>query len=68
MIGCWNHHEDVARPDALREGAKADLFAATLRDATRHCVEASKLIRLAEDSPPNVSDVEASSNLKQGIS
>ena len=68
MIGCWNHHEDVARPDALREGAKADLFAATLRDATRHCVEASKLIRLAEGSPRNASEVEASSNLKQGVS
>jgi predicted PurR-regulated permease PerM len=42
MIGCWTSVDDAVRLEALREGAKADLFASTLREATRMCVEESR--------------------------
>ena len=41
LIGQWTSAGDPAALDALREGAKADLIAATLRDATRLCIEAA---------------------------
>jgi predicted PurR-regulated permease PerM len=41
MIGCWAGADDAVRLEALREGAKADLFASTLREATRICIEES---------------------------
>jgi predicted PurR-regulated permease PerM len=43
MIGCWASPDDAVRLEALREGAKADLFASTLREATRMCIEESRL-------------------------
>jgi hypothetical protein len=39
LIGCWGSGDDGARLETLREGAKADLFATTLREATRICIE-----------------------------
>jgi hypothetical protein len=39
MIGCWGSGDDGARLETLREGTKADLFASTLREATRICIE-----------------------------
>jgi hypothetical protein len=43
MIGCWTSPDDAGRLEALRESAKADLFASTLREATRICIEESRL-------------------------
>jgi predicted PurR-regulated permease PerM len=40
MVGCWSS-PDQAGLDAIRDGAKADLFATTLRDATLLCIEAA---------------------------
>jgi hypothetical protein len=37
MVGCWT--SDAARAEILREAAKADLFATSLREATKICVE-----------------------------
>lgn len=37
MLGCWI--DDVDRAESLREAAKADLVAVTLRGATKICVE-----------------------------
>jgi predicted PurR-regulated permease PerM len=42
MIGCWTSPDDAVRLEALREGAKADLFASTIREATRICIEESR--------------------------
>jgi predicted PurR-regulated permease PerM len=43
MIGCWTSPDDPVRLEALRDGAKADLFASSLRQALRICVEESRL-------------------------
>jgi predicted PurR-regulated permease PerM len=42
MIGCWSGAGSAVQLEALREGAKADLFAPTLREATRMCIEESR--------------------------
>jgi predicted PurR-regulated permease PerM len=42
MIGCWNGPDVAARLETLREAAKADLYATTLREATRICVEEAR--------------------------
>jgi predicted PurR-regulated permease PerM len=43
MVGCWGGGDDGARLETLREGTKADLFASTLREATRICIEQAGL-------------------------
>jgi predicted PurR-regulated permease PerM len=42
MVGLWNGIDAADRVEALKEGAKADLFASTLREATRICVESAR--------------------------
>ena len=39
MLGCWSADTDAAALEQLREAAKADLVAGSLREATRLCVE-----------------------------
>jgi predicted PurR-regulated permease PerM len=42
MVGCWNSSDGAERLDALREGAKADLFCSSFREAVQLCVEAAR--------------------------
>jgi predicted PurR-regulated permease PerM len=42
MLGCWSGADDLPDRDALGEAVKPDLFAASLREATRICVEAAR--------------------------
>ena len=39
MLGCWSANTDAAVLEQVREAAKADLVAGSLREATRLCVE-----------------------------
>jgi predicted PurR-regulated permease PerM len=41
ILGCWLKEIDQARLVSLREGAKADLVAASLGEAVRLCIEAA---------------------------
>jgi predicted PurR-regulated permease PerM len=40
MVGLWSGTENSERAEAIRESSKADMFASTLREATRVCIEA----------------------------
>src|SRR3954449_5752217 len=51
MLGCWSANTDVAILEQVREAAKADLVAGSLREATRLCVE------LATEVPAELSVV-----------
>jgi hypothetical protein len=42
MVGCWNTNDGAERLDALRDGAKADLFCSSFREAVQLCVEAAR--------------------------
>jgi hypothetical protein len=39
MLGCWSADKGAAALEQLREAARADIVAGTLREATRLCVE-----------------------------
>jgi predicted PurR-regulated permease PerM len=54
LLGCW-----TAEPSALREAAKPDDVAVTLRDAVRACLEAA---RKPERSAPNGTPAGAAAN------
>ena len=41
ILGCWIKEIDPAALEKLREGAKADLVAASLGDAVKLCIEAA---------------------------
>jgi predicted PurR-regulated permease PerM len=41
MVGLWNGIDTAETALVLRENTKADMFASTLRDATRICIEAA---------------------------
>jgi hypothetical protein len=41
MVGLWNGVEAAERIEVLRGSSEADLFAATLREATRLCIESA---------------------------
>jgi hypothetical protein len=43
LVGLWNGSEAVEGIDIPRDGSGADLFAYTLRDATRLCIESVRL-------------------------
>ena len=71
MVGCWTALEDANRIDALKEATKADFFSGTFRDATRLCIEAAKPVNdpaAATAISIAPADIEAFSNLTQGIS
>jgi hypothetical protein len=40
MVGLWSGLDNSERAAAIRESSKADMFASTLREATRICIEA----------------------------
>jgi predicted PurR-regulated permease PerM len=40
MVGLWNGLDSSERDAAVHESSKADMFASTLREATRVCIEA----------------------------
>ena len=41
ILGCWVKEIDPAALELLREGAKADLVAASLGEAVKLCIEAT---------------------------
>ena len=41
ILGCWMKDLDPAALEKLRDGAKADLAAASLGDAVKLCIEAT---------------------------
>jgi hypothetical protein len=42
MVGLWNGKDSAEGALALRESSKADMFASTLREATRICIDAAR--------------------------
>ena len=47
ILGCWMKDMDPAALESLREGAKADLAAATLGGALKHCIEATGVVDIS---------------------
>jgi predicted PurR-regulated permease PerM len=45
MLGCWSANKNAAALEQLREAAKADVVAGSLREATRLCVELASDLR-----------------------
>lgn len=48
ILGCWMKDMDPAALESLREGAKADLAAASLGGALKHCIEATGAVNIAQ--------------------
>jgi predicted PurR-regulated permease PerM len=70
MVGCWTSHADPDRLDALRDGAKADLFCSSFREAVQLCIDTARAdgpITGNEPKPQSVG-VEASSGLEKQAS
>ena len=70
MVGCWTSKADPDRLAALRDGAKADLFCSSFREAVQLCVEAARtdsLIAGAEVKAQAVG-LEADSGLQKRVS
>ena len=44
ILGCWVKEIDSAALELLREGAKADLIAASMREAVKLCIEATQVV------------------------
>jgi predicted PurR-regulated permease PerM len=42
LVGLWNGKDSAEKALALRESSKADMFASTLREATRICIDAAR--------------------------
>ena len=47
ILGCWMKDMDPAALESLREGAKADLAAATLGGALKHCIETTGVVDIS---------------------
>ena len=47
ILGCWMKDMDPAALESLREGAKADLAAASLGGALKHCIEATGVVDIS---------------------
>ena len=56
LVGIWNDPPEAAVSAALRDSSGADMFAHTLRDATRLCIESARPNLVAQ---PDVSDAKA---------
>ena len=61
LVGCWTDLDIAGHAEALREAAKADYFASTLRDATRICLEAAMS---GQDANAGISDTPATASDK----
>ncbi len=59
ILGCWLKEIDPAALELLREGAKADLVAATLGEAVKLCIEATGV----KDQPEATSGQEKSTTV-----
>jgi len=44
ILGCWVKEIDSAALELLREGAKADFIAASMREAVKLCIEATQVV------------------------
>ena len=56
ILGCWLKEGDPAALELLREGAKADLVAASLGEAVKMCIEATGMSGQHQDaSKPGLS-------------
>jgi predicted PurR-regulated permease PerM len=52
LVGLWSGLESSEKAAAVRESSKADMFASTLREATRVCIEAIRAdLQILGDSP-----------------
>jgi len=53
MVGLWNSPNGSERDAAVRESSKADMFASTLREAARVCIEAARPDLKAPEATPD---------------
>jgi predicted PurR-regulated permease PerM len=56
MVGLWSGLDGMEGAEALRESSKADLFASTLREATRTCIEAVQQADILEPMVAQMTD------------
>jgi predicted PurR-regulated permease PerM len=56
MVGLWSGLDGMEGTEALRESSKADLFASTLREATRTCIEAAQQADILEPVVAQMTD------------
>jgi predicted PurR-regulated permease PerM len=70
MVGCWSSKEGADRLDALRDGAKADLFCSSFREAVHLCVEAARPNSTAarDEFKSETVELGANSNLQKEVS
>ncbi|UFW44977.1 AI-2E family transporter [Bradyrhizobium sp. WSM471] len=61
ILGCWMKDIDPAALESLREGAKADLAAATLGGALKLCIEATGVDSLGTGAEGQISKITAAS-------
>ena len=59
ILGCWMKDIDPAALESLREGAKADLAAATLGGALKLCIEATGVDSLGTGAEGQISKITA---------
>ena len=59
MVGLWNGIDTAEKASVLQESSKADMFASTLREATRICIES------VGSSPPALGEDLAGSHRRQ---
>lgn len=52
ILACWVKEIDPAGLELLREGAKADLVAASLGEAVKLCIEATGIMEQCQEAPP----------------
>src|SRR3569833_1659824 len=70
MVGCWASKADPDRMAAHRDGAKADLFCSSFREAVQLCVEAARTDSLIAGAVVKAQAVglEADSGLQKRVS
>jgi hypothetical protein len=70
MVGCWSSKADPDRLNALRDGAKADLFCSSFREAVQLCVEAARTDNsiAANELKSETAGLEADSGLQKQVS
>jgi predicted PurR-regulated permease PerM len=59
ILGCWMKDMEPAALERLREGAKADLVAASLGGALKHCIESTGVVTTSTASQVRVSETAA---------
>jgi hypothetical protein len=51
ILGCWMKHIDVGGLERLRDGARADLVAASLGEAVKLCIELARADKQSDIAP-----------------